>query len=415
MNCRLAGFLRKNGIIYKHQYGFQENKSTSLAILELQSQLINNIEKGLFSCCMFLDLSKAFDTVNHNILLTKLEHCGIRGLALPWFKSYLTERKQVVIVNGVTSSEKEIRCGVPQGSALGPLLFLLYIYDICNSSKDLDFRLFADDTSILFADKNLDFIERVVNVQLAIVAEWLLANKLSLNASKSNFLIISPKKVIKAINLSINNKKLKQENYTKYLGIIIDEKLNWKQHIKQLNIKISKSIGIIYKFRHFVPKYTLSMLYNSIIQSHALYGILNLECASKSILEPFKRNFRKAIRVTDFAAYTAHSEPNFERLRLLNFDKLQKLETAKFMFQINKETSYTTLGHEFLKTKSLHCYNTRQSSGLGFSVQAISTNSKRNFLTFDGIKLWNSLPIDLNKANNKTSFKNKMELYLLET
>ena len=141
---------------------------------------------------------------------------------------------------------------------------------------------------------------------------------------------------------------------------------------------------------------------------------MNWGCASKSILEPLKHNLRKAIRVTDFAAYTAHSERIFKRLRLLNFDKLHKLETAKFMFQINKETSYTTLGHEF-QTKSLHCYNTRQSSGLGFSLQAISANSKRNFLTFDGIKLWNSLPIDLKKAYNKTSFKNRMKLYLLET
>ena len=102
---------------------------------------------------MFLDLSKAFDTVNHNILLTKLEHCGIRGLALSCFTPYLTEKKQVVIVNGETSSEKEIRYSVPQRSVIGPLLFLLYINDICNSSKDIDFRLFADHASILFVMK----------------------------------------------------------------------------------------------------------------------------------------------------------------------------------------------------------------------------------------------------------------------
>ena len=182
-----------------------------------------------------------------------------------------------------------------------------------------------------------------------------------------------------------------------------------------MNIKISEGIGILYKLRHFVPKNTLGMLYNSFIQSHALYGILNWGCARKSILEPLKRNLRKAIRVTDFAPYTAHSDPIFKRLRLLNFGKLYKLETAKFMFQINKDNSYTTLGHECLKTKKLHCYNTRQSSGLGFSLQAISTNSKRNFLTFDGIKLWNSLPLDLKEANNKISFKNKMKHYLLES
>ena len=414
MNSRLVRFLGINDIIYKHQYGFQENKSTSLAILELQSQLINNIEKGLFSCCIFLDFSKAFDTVNHNILLKKLEHYGIRGIALSWFKAYLDKRKQVVIANGETSSEQEVKCGVPQGSVLGPLLFLLYINDIYNSSKELDFRLFADDTSILFADRNLDFIEQIVNSQLAKVSEWLLANKLSLNVSKSNFLLVSPRKVTKYINLSINNEKLKQENYTKYLGIIIDEKLNWKQHVKQVNLKISKGIGVLYKLREFVPKSTLRTLYNSFIQSHALYGILNWGCAKKSTLEPLKRNLRKAIRVADFAPYTAHSDPIFQRLKLLNFDNLYKLETAKFMFQISKEASSNTLRTEFLKTKHLHHYNTRQSSSLGFSLQTISTNFKRNFLTFDGVKLWNSLPLDLKKTITKVSFKSKIKHYLLE-
>ena len=157
------------------------------------------------------------------------------------------------------------------------------------------------------------------------------------------------------------------------------------------------------------------MLYNLFIQSHALYGILNWGCAKKLILEPLKRNLQKAIRVTDFAPCTAHSDPILKLFRLLNFDKLYKLETAKFMFQINKDSSYTTLGHECFKTKRLLRYNTRQSSGLGFSLQAISTNSKRNSLTFDGIKLWNSLPLDLKKANNKISFKNKVKHFLLES
>ena len=142
----------------------------------------------------------------------------------------------------------------------------------------------------MFADKDLDLIERLVNPQLEKVSEWLLANKLSLNVSKSNFLIISPKKVVKPINLSINNENLKQENYTKYLGIIIDEKLNWKQHIKEVNIKISIGIGILYKLFDILSPKTLRMLYNYFIQSRALYGILNWGCARKSILEPLKRN-----------------------------------------------------------------------------------------------------------------------------
>ena len=254
MNHRLVQLLNKHNIIFEHQYGFQKNKSTTSAILELQSQLINNNENNLTSCCIFLDLSKAFDTVNHKILLDKLEHYGIRGVGLTWFKSYLDNRTQIVTVNGENSIELNVNCGVPQGSVLGPLLFLLYINDIYNSSKVLDFHLFAVDTSILFADKSLNTIEQKVNYEMKNVSEWLLANKLSLNVSKSNFLIVRPHKNNRIINLKINDENLKQEAFSKYLGVLIDEKLNWKQHINQLNTKISKSIGILYKLRYLVPK-----------------------------------------------------------------------------------------------------------------------------------------------------------------
>ena len=337
MNHRLVQFLNKHNIIFEHQHGFQKNKSTTLAILELQSQLIYNIENNLTSCCIFLDLSKAFDTVNHSILLSKLEHYGIRGVGHSWFKSYLDNRTQIVTVNGENSTEMKINCGVPQGSILGPLLFLLYINDIYNSSEVLDFLLIADDTSILFADKSLDAIEQTVNYEMKNVSEWLLANKLSLNVVKSNFLIIRPHKNNRILNLKINDENLKQETSSKYLGVLIDDKLNWKHHINQLNTKLSKSIGILYRLRHLIPKSTLVTLYNSFIQSHVLYGLLNWGCANKTTLEPLKITLRKAVRVIDFASYTAHTEPIFKGFKLLNLENLYKLETAKFMFQINQE------------------------------------------------------------------------------
>ena len=181
-----------------------------MAILDLCTKLVENIEGKRFSCCIFLDFSKAFDTVNHGILLDKLEHYGIRGIAHSWFKSYLTERKQTVSVNGELANNLSINCGVPQGSVLGPLLFLLYINDIFVCSQKLDFHLFADDTSLLFSHKNLQTLEKTVNSELANISDWLLANKLSVNVSKSNFLIINPhqKRPDKPIVLQIDDEKL---------------------------------------------------------------------------------------------------------------------------------------------------------------------------------------------------------------
>ena len=187
MYKRLYKFLEKYEILYALQFGFRSNHSIDHALVSLTEAIKNALDDRKFGCGIFLDLQKAFDTVNHNILLSKLEHYGIRGTALEWFKSYLSERKQYVSVNGANSSYLNVTCGVPQGSVLGPLLFLIYINDLPRSSPKLAFYLFADDTNIFCEAENLDMLQKVVNKELKKVKMWLDVNKLSLNVGKTNF------------------------------------------------------------------------------------------------------------------------------------------------------------------------------------------------------------------------------------
>ena len=181
---RLTKFVKDCNIFYDQQYGFRSKHSTQHAILDIVNAILQNMDNDKFSCGVFIDLKKAFDTINHEILLAKLENYGVRGVINYWFRSYLTDRKQNTEVNNVVSEAETTLCGVPQGSVLGPLLFLLYINDIYKSSSLFSFYLFADDTSIILANNNLKELESLVNRELGNVNEWLKANKLSLNIKK---------------------------------------------------------------------------------------------------------------------------------------------------------------------------------------------------------------------------------------
>ena len=222
-------------------------------MLDIVNTILQNMDNGEFSCGVFIDLKKAFDTVNHEILLAKLDNYGIRGVFNSCLRSYLTDRKQTTEVNNVVSQAESTLCGVPQGSVLGPLLFLLYINDIYKSSSLFAFYLFADDTSIILANNNLKDLETLVNRELG--NEWLKADKLSLNIKKTIFVIFCPRQknmpFIPRIRIldSVTNTYayLEMKDYVKYLGLMIDSNLSWKYHIESICHIISKSIGIIAK------------------------------------------------------------------------------------------------------------------------------------------------------------------------
>ena len=200
-----------------------------MAINDFYSKVTENLDKKMHTVGIFLDLSKAFDTLNHDILINKLNSYGIRGLANSWIQDYLSERKQYVVYNGESSSYSSILCGVPQGSILGPLLFLLYINDLPRCSDLLHFILFADDTNILFSHHDPKCLETILNKELAAISNWFKLNKLSLNIKKTNFMIFKNKYNNKPdldLKIIIENNNIVQVSTTKFLGVLIDDNLS---------------------------------------------------------------------------------------------------------------------------------------------------------------------------------------------
>ena len=211
MYKRLYSFLEVHNILYSLHFGFQENHSIDHALVRLTESVKNTLDNKRLGCGIFIDLQRAFDTVNHEILLSKLEHYGIRGCALEWFRSYLSDRKQYVSVNGKSSSLLTVSCGVPHGSVLGPLLFLVYINDLPNASKKLTFYLFADDTNIYYESKDLSNLIKIVNRELRLVKKCLDANKLSSNIDMTNYILFhsSSVKISSAFDIKIGKKCIK--------------------------------------------------------------------------------------------------------------------------------------------------------------------------------------------------------------
>jgi len=269
MHKILYSFLQKNS---QYQFGFRKNYSTSLALIEVVDSIIKYLDDSDTVVGIYLDLQKAFGTVNHEILLAKMKNYGIRGEIYNWFASYLRNRKQFTAIGNNGSEVNEIKCGVPQISVLGPLLFLIYVNDIHNAIPEVNIKLFADDTNIFIHSRDSIRSSQKTNLCLKQINEWFIANKLSLSLDKTCYTVVS-KSNVNQLSIQLNGTDIKRVNSCRYLWVIIDCELKWKEHIEYIYKKLIKYSSIFYKLRNKLPSSCLRSIYYAFDHPHVFYGI----------------------------------------------------------------------------------------------------------------------------------------------
>ncbi len=325
---RVYSFIEKHEMIYRHQYGFRKKHSTNHALISITEQIRKALDENKFAFGVFVDFQKAFDTVNHDILINKLERYGISGKINDWFRSYLTNRKQTVSILGFESHQKTISHGVPQGSVLGPLLFILYINDLNRTIKSSTVFHFADDTNFLLIGDSIKTIQKQMNADLRELYRWLLANRISLNVSKTELIVFKrPQTKASEIKIKINGSKIYPSKSTKYLGVHLDDDLSGTTHCEKLLSRLRRANGMLAKVRYHVadPKYILTM-YHSLFASIQNYGAQVWGLLGNSKIKKVERAQKAALRIITFADFYAHTNPIFQELRILKFQDNIKLQ-----------------------------------------------------------------------------------------
>ena len=418
VHTRMYSFLTKYELLYDHQFGFRPGHSTTLSVIETIDSCYKNLSEGNEVLAIFIDLSKAFDTVNHDILLHKLYHYSIRGQMHNWFKSYLQNRQQFSFVNGVASSYKTVNTGVPQGSILGPLLFLLYTNDLGRITNKI--KLFADDTNLFLCSTTRDALESEANNYLSLISKWMIANRLTININKTCYTLLSRQNKNQQQNLFINidSNIIKQNDYTKYLGIIIDKRLNWEEHINSVIDKISKYIGIFYKIRKLLPIKCLRQLYFTLVHPHILYGVelyANTTSSRIKCLEIINNKILRAILVQDYGTRICN-DALYKEMNTLPISKLHRYSILVFVHncQYHIERVPDIYKTYFVPQSQIHEHNVRNFNS-NYHLPRMNLVLGQRSLKYKAVKYWNSLPLTLKSIRSIPPFKTKLREYLFNS
>ena len=409
MHKRIYSFLEKYELLYSLQFGFRAQYSTTHALIHMTEAIRSALDSGHVTCGIFVDFQKAFDTVNHEILLQKLEHYGFRGVINDWFRSYLTDRSQKVVINGFESRSNIMKHGVPQGSVLGPILFLIYINDLNRCIKYSTTYHFADDTNLLNISKDYLSLQRKVNYDLFSLHKWLTANKISLNDGKTELIYFRKGGLAPNLRIKLHGKVLVPTKIVKYLGVYLDEFLSGEAHCQELVKKLNRGNGMLAKARHYVPQQHLINIYHAIFASHLMYGAQVWSPKLVAVKKTVSRLQKSALRIITFSEFKAHHEPLCKQLSIVKFIDNIEISNCLFVYDFlnnNLPDSYINIFTRVDDTDSNS--TTRQAStGMIHIPRYTGTTFGLKSIYNKCIISWNKFTSEINKLK-KAKFANKM-------
>lgn len=351
-------------------------------------------------------MQKAFDTVNHPILLQKLNYYGIRGLSLEWLSSYLLNRQHCVKIGPVLSSYKTINIGIPRSSIVGPLLFLFYVNDLPNVSSKLSTVLIADDTTLSAKHCNYEALITETTIELDKTTHWTIINRLSVNVNKTLAILFTNRHQAVDENLKVyfNISALNFSVSGKFLGVFVDRGMKFAVHIADVCSKVSKCVGLLYKIQSILPEHILLKLYYSLVYPYLIYCNIIWDGTFPSHIDPLYLLQKKLVRIITNETYLAHSSPLFHETAILKLKDIHLYLLAIHAFRLQSSNVFSRRAHERF---------TRNRDNLVPSYQRLSLT--QHAVSYAAPKVWNELPPSLKDCPTKASFKKTLKRHIIDS